>query len=240
MVDVHSIVASSHPSCRERESERETTSRSRAGRSRWVGGHADTTTIVLESQPERTTGTTAPPPATVGIDVTLLAACQLLNNPPPSEAPPSADEQWCHNVDQLVVAAINTPHYERRRQPSAQQSHTPSMVHVPFVVHAPPVLPNACPSAQHRAPMVSYMTTYLREEINHHRGGKDSLTAIERHHKRQRNIEDRDLEKDFDSHAPLRGGPVAHVPHPPNSLRILGGWMTLAPHLRMMVWPHKF
>jgi hypothetical protein len=182
MVDVHSIVTSSHPSCHERESEWETTSLSRAGRSRRVGGRTDTTTIVLESQLERTTGTTAPPPATAGIDATLLVVCQLLNNPPPSEVPPSVAEQWCHNVDQLVVAAINTPHHERWRQPSAQQSHTPSMVHVPSVVHAPPVLPNACPSAQHRAPMVSYMTTYLREEINHHRGGKDIPREMIEHH----------------------------------------------------------
>jgi hypothetical protein len=56
-----SVVASSHPSHHERESERETTSRSRAGRSRRPRGHTDITTIVLESQP--TTGMTASPPA---------------------------------------------------------------------------------------------------------------------------------------------------------------------------------
>jgi hypothetical protein len=43
------------------------------------------------------------------IDATLLAAHQLVNNPPPSEASPSATEQWCHDIDQLIVAAINTP-----------------------------------------------------------------------------------------------------------------------------------
>jgi hypothetical protein len=51
MVDIHSVVASSHPSHHERESERETTSRSRAGGSRWLRGCTDTTTVVLESQP---------------------------------------------------------------------------------------------------------------------------------------------------------------------------------------------
>jgi hypothetical protein len=36
------------------------------------------------------------------------------------------------------------------------------------------------------------------------------------------------------------GGLVAHVPHPPNSSGISGECMALAPHLRMVVWPHKF
>jgi hypothetical protein len=75
MVDVHSVTAYSHPSLRrEMESERETTSRSRVGRSRRAGGRADATTIVLESQPQRTTATTTPPPAAADIDAALLAA----------------------------------------------------------------------------------------------------------------------------------------------------------------------
>jgi hypothetical protein len=69
-------------SCHERESERETTSRSRAGRSQRAGGHADATTVVLESQPQHTTGMTTPSPVVAGIDAVLLAACQLPNNPP--------------------------------------------------------------------------------------------------------------------------------------------------------------
>jgi hypothetical protein len=48
----------------------------------------------------------------------------------------------------------------------------------PSFAHAPPVLPNARPPAQHRAPMESYTMTYLREEINRRHGGKDSRTAI--------------------------------------------------------------
>jgi hypothetical protein len=70
----------------------------------------DATTVVLESQPQRTVGMTASPQAAVGIDAALLAALQLLNNPPPSDASPSATEQWHHDVDQLIVATINTPH----------------------------------------------------------------------------------------------------------------------------------
>jgi hypothetical protein len=82
-------------------------------------GRTDATTVMLESQPQRTAGTTVSPPAIVGLDATLLAARQLLNNPPPTGASPSATEQWRHNVDQLIVTAINTPHHERRCQPSA-------------------------------------------------------------------------------------------------------------------------
>jgi hypothetical protein len=109
-----SVAASSHPSHRKRESEWETTSRSRAGRSRRSRGRTDTTIVVLESQP--TAGTTASPLAAVGPDAALLAACQLLNNPPPAGTSPSAAEQRRHDVDQLIIAAINTPHREGRCQ----------------------------------------------------------------------------------------------------------------------------
>jgi hypothetical protein len=90
---------SSHPSHRERESERETTSQSRMGRSRRTGGHTDAMTAVLESQPQCTAGMTASPSAAVGLNTALVAACQLLNNLPPSEASPSAAKQWHHDVD---------------------------------------------------------------------------------------------------------------------------------------------
>jgi hypothetical protein len=168
MVDLHSVATSSHPSRHERESERETTSRSRAGQSRWPRGRTDTTTVVLESQPQPTAGMIASPPIGVGLDTVLLAARQLLNNPPLTRASPSTAEQWHHDVDQLIVAAINTPHREGRRQPSAQQSCFPSAARAPSVAQAPPVLPGVCPPAQHRTPMVSYQTTDLREEINRH------------------------------------------------------------------------
>jgi hypothetical protein len=70
---------------------------------------------MLESQPQPTAGTTASPPATVGPDATLLAVRQLLNNPPLVKASPSAAEQWCHDVDQLIIAVINMPHRDGRR-----------------------------------------------------------------------------------------------------------------------------
>jgi hypothetical protein len=150
MVDIHSVAASSHPSRRERESERETTSRSRAGQSRWSRGRTDSTTVVLESQPQPTSGTTASLPAAVGPDAALLAARQLLNNPPPAGASPSVAEQWRHDVNQLVIAAINTPHHEGQHQPSARQSRFLSVVRTPSVAQAPPGMPGARPPAQHR------------------------------------------------------------------------------------------
>jgi hypothetical protein len=80
----------------------------------------------------------------------------------------------------------------------------------------------------------------LREEVNHRRGGEDSHTTIGRHRERQRNIKGRNLEKDFDTHAPAHEGLVTHAPRPPDSSGITGGCMALAPHLRMVVWSHKF
>jgi hypothetical protein len=62
--------------------------------------------------------------------------------------------------------------------------------------------------------MASYTTADLRVEINHRCGGEDSRTAIEHNRERRRNIEGRNLEKDFDSHAPVCGGLVAHAPCP--------------------------
>jgi hypothetical protein len=55
----------------------------------------------------------------VGPDTVLLAARQLLNNLPPAGPLPSAAEQWRHDVEQLVIAAIDTPHRDGRHQPSA-------------------------------------------------------------------------------------------------------------------------
>jgi hypothetical protein len=95
--------------------------------------------------------TAAAPATVVGVDTTLLAACQLLNNPPLSGASPLAAEQWRHDVDQLVVAAINTRPQERRCQPSAQYSRTLSVMRAPSVAcaqsiaRAPLVEPNARP-----------------------------------------------------------------------------------------------
>jgi hypothetical protein len=120
-----------------------------------------------------------------------------------------------------------------RRQPSVQQLHFPSVVRAPFVAQAPPVLPSVRPPAQHRTPMASYLMTDLREEINRRQGGKDNRTTVERHRERRRDIEGRNLEKDFDLHAPVGGRHVTHAPLPAKSLGVLGGggaWH----------WPHTY
>jgi hypothetical protein len=100
-----------------------------------------------------------------------------------------------------------------------------------------PGLPGARPPAHHhRAPMASYRTTNLREEINRRRGGEDRCTTIERNRERRREIEGRILERDFDLHAPAGARHAAHTPLPLGSPGVLGGGcMTLAPHLRMVV-----
>jgi hypothetical protein len=83
----------------------------------------------------------ASPPAVVGPDVALLAVRQLLNNPPLAGASPSAAEQWRHDVDQLIIAAINMPHREGQCQPFAQQSCFSSVARTPSVAQVPPGLP---------------------------------------------------------------------------------------------------
>jgi hypothetical protein len=176
--------------------------------------------VMVESQPQHTVSTAAAPPTVASIDATLLAAHRQLNNPPLSEASPSAAEQWHHDVDQLIVTTINTSPQERQRQPSTQYSHTPSVARVSSVAHAlsvvcaPPMEPNARPSVRYRAPMVSYATVDLRAEINRCHGGEDSRITIERQCERRRNIEGRNLEKDFDSHTPVHGSPTTRVPCP--------------------------
>jgi hypothetical protein len=64
-----------------------------------------------------------------------------------------------------------------------------------------PEAARCAPLVQHHAPMATYRTTYLREEINRHRGGEDSRTTIERNCERRQDIEGHNLERDFDLHA---------------------------------------
>jgi hypothetical protein len=77
-----------------------------------------------------------------------------------------------------------------------------------------PGVPGARPPAQHRAPMASYRTMDLREEINRRRDGEDSCTTIEHNRERRRDIEGRNLERDFDLHAPVGARQAAHAPLP--------------------------
>jgi hypothetical protein len=62
--------------------------------------------------------------------------------------------------------------------------------------------------------MASYQTTDIREEINRRRGWEDSHTTIEHNRERRRDIEGRNLERDFDLHAPVCAHQVVHAPLP--------------------------
>jgi hypothetical protein len=125
-----------------------------------------------------------PPPPAAGTDAMLQMARQLLNNPPSSEASPSVVEQWRHDVDQLVVAAINTPPHERRRPPFVRYSRILSVVCVPSLARVPPAA---------RSSMVSYAMADLRAEINRHHSGEDSRITIERLRERRQDVEGRNL-----------------------------------------------
>jgi hypothetical protein len=73
--------------------------------------------------------------------------------------------------------------------------------------------------------MASYETMDLREEINRRRGGEDNRTTIERNHERRRDIEGRNLERDFDLHAPVGVRHVAHALLPLAPREFGGGGM---------------
>jgi hypothetical protein len=111
-------------------------------------------------------------PAT-GVEATLVTARRLLNNSPSTHASPSVVEQWRHDVDQLVVVAINTPYHEGGRQePTVAHSRSPSVARV----------------------LPSITMADLRDELIRCPRGEESRITIERHHERCRNIEDRNLE----------------------------------------------
>jgi hypothetical protein len=172
MVDIHSIVVSSHPSHQEQETERDVTSRSRAGRSRRVGGRSSATTAMTATQHQHTTEMVRTPPPAVGVEATLVTARRLLNNPPSMHASPSTAEQWCHDVDQLIVAAINTVHHEGGHQePMVEHSCSPSAARAP---------PSMCVPHQTRV-LPSIVMADLRDELIHRRRGEDSCITIERH-----------------------------------------------------------
>jgi hypothetical protein len=113
MVDIRSIAGSSHPSHHEQEA----TSCSRVGRSHWMKTHGTTATWTTTAATQRqcSAAMAAMTPPSASPEATLEAARQLLHNPLRAHASPSAVEEWCHEVDQLTVVAINTmPHRGRR------------------------------------------------------------------------------------------------------------------------------
>jgi hypothetical protein len=111
-------------------------------------------------------------------------------------------EQWCHDIDQLIIATINTPHHEGGRQePMVALSCSPSVVRAP---PSPHVLP-------------SIATADLHDKLIRCCKGEDSRITIEPHRERRHNIEGRNLERDFESLAPAREVPTVDVMRPPSS-----------------------
>jgi hypothetical protein len=82
-----------------------------------------------------------------------------------------------------------------------------------------------------RGPTVSLATAGLMAELDRCHSGEDGHITIERHCKRRRN-----LKRDF---GPPATAPTGHATRTPSSPRAVGGCIELAPHLHMVVWPHK-
>jgi hypothetical protein len=97
-------------------------------------------------------------------------------------------------------------------------SHTPTAVRTPSMSHTPTT--------------ASLAMTDLWDELKHCRSGEDNHTIIERHRERHRN-----LDGDYGG---ANVAPVGHTAHTPASPGSGGGYMALAPHIWMVVWPRKF
>jgi hypothetical protein len=102
-----------------------------------------------------------PQPA-VDVEATLATTHRLLNNPPSTHASPSATEQWHHDIDQLIVAAMNTPHHEGGWQ-EASVAHSCS----PSAPRAPPY--KRVPHQPHMPPSIAMAD--LHNELILHRSG---------------------------------------------------------------------
>jgi hypothetical protein len=85
--------------------------------------------------------------------------------------------------------------------------------------------------------VASLTTADLRVELERHRSSEDARVTMECQWERC-HCQGHNLDGDFDAvdTAPVRQ--ATRTPTPPVGFR--GGCMTLAPHLRMVVWPRKF
>jgi hypothetical protein len=169
--------------------------------------------------------TTMTPPLAAAIEATLVATRHLLNNCLGPHASPSSAEQWCHNVDQLIVATISMPPHRGRWANHFGGGAQPSVVHscTPTVAHAPSA---SCVS------VVSITMTDLWAKLEHRRLGEVGHITIESHCERHRNLEG-------DYGTPI-AAPIACATHTPISPGVMGGCVAPSPHLRMVVWPRKF
>jgi hypothetical protein len=150
-------------------SEQEATSHSRVGQSHRMNAHDATMAVVATTDAahrQHSAATVAITPPGAGPEGMLKAACTLLRNPLGPGASPSTAEQWHHDVDQLIIAVINTPLHGGRwanhscgmPKPYVVHSRTSTTTHVPLVVRTLTVP---------RAPVASLTTADLRAELEH-------------------------------------------------------------------------
>jgi hypothetical protein len=125
----------------------------------------------------------ATPPTAVAAKATLVATHQLLNSPPPSHTSPSAVEQWCHDIDQLVVAAINTLPHRGWQPPFATHSRTLIVTHMPSATHEQPAT-HTCwrflaieKSTSVQMPIVAFTQEYYR--VSNPQGSSNSIISVE-------------------------------------------------------------
>jgi hypothetical protein len=133
---------------------------------------------------QRSAATVAVLPSGAGPEATLVVVCQLLHNPPSAHASPSEAEQWCHDVDQLIGAAINTMPQGGRQENHLGGASMPSMAHSrsPAAPSCSPVVPRA--SLAVRAS--SHATVDLQVELECCRLGEDGRITIEHQRERHR------------------------------------------------------
>jgi hypothetical protein len=107
MVDIRSIAGSSRPSRHGQGFEHEATSHSREGRSRRTNACDATTAVVATAAAahrQHSAAMVAVTPPGASSKATMETARRLLHNPPSPHASPSVAEQWCHDIDQLIIS----------------------------------------------------------------------------------------------------------------------------------------
>jgi hypothetical protein len=111
----------------------------------------------------------------------------------------------------------------------------------PSMTHSRSPAAHSCPpSAPHVSSAVhvsSLATEDLRAKLECRRSGEDGCITIERQWER-RHCQGRNLDGDFDAVDTMPVGQATRTPTP--SMGSRSGYMALAPHLRMVVWPRKF
>jgi hypothetical protein len=187
------------------------------------------------TQRQRSTTVVVMPPLAACPEATLVITRALLYNPPSPKSPPKVAEQWRIDVDQLVIAAINTlsPRWQSVHRSGGVPESSHALTRTPMMVMAcTPAVAPACMTRVDRRPAASLDTADLRVEVDYHRSGEDSCITIERRCEGHRNLDD-------DYGSPV-AAPAGHTMHSHSSPGAMGRCMALAPQLRMVVWSFKF